>query len=118
MKILLHKFLNVFVAVTLAAFIMSAFPMSSMASETSSKSQFFQADDGHKAADHSQNGQEDGECDDGCCFHHYCCAGYAIPRIESYTKPLIGSLAVQMHQDQKSASEILSPQLRPPRILA
>jgi len=113
-----RRFINIFVAITLAAFMMSAISTSSFASNSKVKTSIIHMADSQKddgASDH----QNDGECDDGCCISHcFHCAGFAIPATQTYSVPSIGNIAVSSFYNQKAESGSSAPQLRPPRILA
>ncbi|PZP55940.1 MAG: hypothetical protein DI586_05270 [Micavibrio aeruginosavorus] len=107
--------MNLFIAITLAAFIMSAVPSSVMASTFNADTSIFHIADSQKDDPaHEKNGQ----CDDGCCISHCFCAGYAIPVTQTISTPVVHALAVIVDQNQKVDGTSASPQLRPPRILA
>lgn len=115
MQKLFRNFMNIFVALTLAAFIVSAAPASVFASNIDADASITHVADSQKDGPVHQ---KDGDCDDGCCISHCFCAGYAMPTAQTIVVPLIRSLEVSTHRDQTADGISTIPQLRPPRILA
>lgn len=110
-----RSFMNLFVALTLAAFIMSAVPSSVMASTANTDASIVHISDGQKDGPAHQ---KDGQCDDGCCISHCFCAGYAIPTFQTFHVPIVNLSAIVTSFDQKAEDSGSAPQLRPPRVLA
>ena len=115
MQKVFRQFMNIFVALTLASFIVSAVPVSALASNSKADSTVIHIADSQKG---EPAHQKDGQCDDGCCISHCFCAGYAIPAFQTFYVPIVGSLATVISFDQKAEDSPSAPQLRPPRILA
>ena len=112
-----RKFMNLFVAITLAAFIISAIPTSVLAASPNAETSIAHFD-GQKH-DKSPSHQRDRQCGDDCCASHcFHCAGFAIPATQPFSVPSISSARTLFFSDQKAEGSPIAPQLRPPRHLA
>lgn len=118
MRIKICKLLNVVVAMTLAAFIVSAIPSTVFASSINIDASAIHLNNVQKA-DHPVH-QKGAPCDDGCCVtHNHCfCAGYAIPTSQTLIIPLIINSTKIAFLNQTGEGNLTLPQLRPPKNLA
>lgn len=112
----IRKLMNLFIAITMAGFIMSALPAQVLAASSAQSTSIEHIVDSQKRDAAHQD--QDGQCDDGCCISHCFCAGYAIPANQIYIIPVITSSADVTCADQKVKNSTSSPQLRPPKNLA
>ena len=109
--------MNFFVAMTLAAFIISAIPTSVFAASPKAETSVVHIDS--QKNDKSPDHQKDGQCGDDCCASHcFHCAGFAIPATQILSVPSVSSLGALTFSDQKVEGSAGTPQLRPPKHLA
>ncbi len=109
--------MNVFVAITLAAFIVSAVPSVAHAFQADAKSQIVHSSDVQKA-DGKLKHQKDTKYDNGCCISHCFCAAYAMSDVQLSHSELVFKSVDLIFFDTKTVSISSAPQLRPPRTLA
>lgn len=118
MQKVFRNFMNIFVAITLAAFIVSAISSSVFASSFKADASTVHFNDGQKS-DKSSDHQNDGQCDDGCCISHcFHCTGFAIPATQTFSVPSVSYTGSLILSDQKAEGNPSAPQLRPPKQLA